>query len=416
MKKIYFTTGLLLLIFTFSGFSQNDIFTMKWLRGWTNFEPNKADYPNHDITLPNIIAEDTFLRNDIVYQMSGNIYVVNNATLTIQEGTILRGDVQNPANLVVTRGAKLIANGSRAYPIVFTSGKSPNSRNSGDWGGITIIGSGNSHTTEGKGVTKGNFDSAYTSFGGTEEDEETVILRFVRIEYGGKTANGLSLYALGNQSIIENIMVSYSADDSFHWNGGEAVSKNLVSLKSRDDDFDFTQGHKAELINVLAIRHPYITSNNGSYAIEIDGYDSKIGFKNTTKLTTADITGATLVTLTDQTNYNHSRAAISVNNLAELYLNDSTISGFSDVVHLDKSFSTLKMIDHAFKMDNSFFNVHKEGVDTERKINNDTFSLLKYNRFTKTFQNPEELFEDPFGKGYPKFTLKNSLSNYMVIQ
>ncbi|WP_271785065.1 hypothetical protein [Aquimarina algiphila] len=331
MKKIYIITGLLLLAISFNGFSQNDIFSMKWLRGWTNFEPNKTDYEDYDKVLPNIISEDTFLRSDLVYLMSGDIYVTNNATLTIQEGTVLRGDVENSANLIVTRGAKLIANGSKAYPIVFTSNKSPNSRSHGDWGGITIIGSGNAYSTEGEGVIKGKFDPLYTSYGGTNENEETTVLRFVRIEYAGKSTNGLSLYALGKKSIMENIMISYSADDSFQWTGGESVSKNLISLKSSDDDFDFTQGHTSELINILAIRHPYITSDNGSYAVEIDGYDNKVGFKNTKKLTTVDITGATLISLTDQMNYSHSRAAISVNNLAELYINDSTISGFSDV-------------------------------------------------------------------------------------
>jgi len=418
MKTRYITTVILFLAIVFSGLAQSDSFdpNMKWVRGWTNFQPNKTTYLDHDKTLPNIISEDTYLRNDFVYLMSGDIYVTNNATLTIQEGAVLRGDAENPANLVVTRGAKLIANGSKAYPIVFTSSKSAYSRNNGDWGGITIIGSGNSNLIEGEGTIKGDFDPKYTAFGGEKEDEETTILRYIRIEYAGKSTNGLSLYALGSQSIIENIMVSYSADDSFEWHSGKSPAKNLISLKSNDDDFDFTKGYKGELVNILAIKHPYITSKNGSFAIEIDGYDSKVGFKNSQELTSVDITGATLITLTDQTNYTHSRSAISIRNLAELYINNSNISGFSDVVRLDKSFSTLKMIDKGFKMDNSFFNIHRDGVITENDITNSTFNLLKYNRFTKTFKNPEELFSDPLDKSNPQFSLKNSINNYMVIQ
>ncbi|WP_299219728.1 hypothetical protein [uncultured Aquimarina sp.] len=418
MKKRELLSIFLFIAISISGLSQSDFNpnNMKWTRDWTNFEPNKTNYLTHDEQLPNIINKDTYLRSDIVYLMSGDVYVTNDATLTIQEGTLIKADTEKSTNLIITKGAKLIADGSKALPIVFTSNKSRNSRKSGDWGGITIIGSGKANTIEGEGTIKGKFNPLYSIFGGNNIDEETTILRYVRIEYAGKSTNGLSLYTLGNQSIVENIMVSYSADDSFEWHGGASKAKNLISFKSNDDDFDFTQGYRGELINILAIKHPYITSNNGSYAIEVDGYNKNLGFENSKILSSIDITGATLITLVNESNYHHSRAAISINNLGELYLNDSNISGFSDVVKLDKSFSTLKMIETAFKLDNSFFNVHSEGVITHHNITGDTFNLLKYNRFTKAFQQPEEIFSNPLDKANPDFTLKNSLNNYMVVQ
>ncbi|WP_299432197.1 hypothetical protein [uncultured Aquimarina sp.] len=408
----------LFITISITGLSQADFNpnNMKWMKDWTSFAPNNTTYPRYDEQLPNIINKDTFLRNDIVYFMSGDIYVTNNATLTIQEGTLIKADTEKPTNLVVTKGAKLIADGTKASPIVFTSNKSRNSRKSGDWGGITIIGSGKANTIEGEGIIKGKFNPLYTIFGGNDINEETTVLRYVRIEYAGKSTNGLSLYALGNTSIVENIMISYSADDSFEWHGGASTSKNLISYKANDDDFDFTQGYRGELINILAIKHPYITSDNGSYAIEVDGYNKNLGFGKSKILSSIDITGATLITLVDESNYNHSRAAISINNLGELYLNNSNISGFSDVVKLDKTFSTLRMIETAFKLDNSFFNVHNEGVVTQNNIKDDTFNLLKYNRFTKTFQQPEEIFSAPLDSANPDFTLKNSLNNYMVVQ
>ncbi|KAA1244971.1 hypothetical protein [Aquimarina sp. RZ0] len=409
---------LILLIVSFSGLAQTAFNTnnTKWARGWTNFEPNSNNYPNHDEILPNIIEEDTYLKNETVYLMSGDTYVINGASLTIQEGTLIKADTEKSTNLIITKGAKLIANGSKTSPIVFTSNKSANARKSGDWGGITIIGSGKANTKEAAAIIKGAFNPLYTNFGGDKPDEETAVLRYVRIEYAGKSTNGLSMYAFGNKSVVENIMISYSADDSFEWHAGEFTSKNLISLKSRDDDFDFTQGFKGELTNIIAIKHPYITSNNGSYAIEVDGYNKKIGFKQSEKLSGIDITGATLISLVDESNYTHSRAAISINNLGELYLNNSNISGFSDVVQLDKSFSTIKMIDMAFKLDNSFFNIHGEGVITKNNITGSTFNLLKYNRFTKEFQQSEELFNDPLNKSNPDFTLKNARNNYMVLQ
>lgn len=418
MKNRKILSFVLFITISVSGLSQGNfnLDAMKWIRNWTNFEPNSTKYPNYDKEIPTIINTDTYLSNDTTYLLSGDTYVTNNATLTIEEGTLIKVDTEHTTNLIVTKGTKLIANGSKGLPIVFTSNKSSHSRKSGDWGGITIIGSGSANTTEGEDIIKGNFNPAYTTFGGKDLEEETVVLRYVRIEYGGKAANSLSLYALGNQSVVENIMISYSENDSYAWIGGTSTSKNLISYKSKDDDFDFTQGYRGELTGILAIKHPYITSNQGSYAIEVDGYNKKTGFNNTSILSSIDITGATLISLVDKSNYQHSRAAIAINNLGELYLNNSNISGFSDVVRLDNSFSTIKMIDAAFKLDNSFFNIHNKGVVTHHKIVGATFNLLKYNRFTKTFQQPEEIFSTPLDTSNPNFALKKSLNNYMVVQ
>ena len=199
----------------------------RWIKGWTDFVPNKTDYPDAEEKLPNIISDHTYLRNDITYFMSGDVYVTNGASLTIQEGTIIRCDYENPANLIITKGAKLIAAGSKAYPIVFTSSKAPKSRNSGDWGGIIIAGSGKVNTVSGNGTIEGGFNPQYSVYGGNQIDEETTILRYVRIEFSGNTnkraagSNGLSLYALGTSSIVKDIMVSYSGQNSYTIRGGK---------------------------------------------------------------------------------------------------------------------------------------------------------------------------------------------------
>ena len=72
--------------------------------------------------------------------LQNKIYVKNNATLTIQPGTIIRGDKLTQATLIITRGAKINAAGTAANPIVFTSNEAIGSRNEGDWGGLVILG------------------------------------------------------------------------------------------------------------------------------------------------------------------------------------------------------------------------------------------------------------------------------------
>ncbi|WP_378181935.1 hypothetical protein [Aquimarina sp. SS2-1] len=160
---------------------------MKWTRDWTYFESNEINYPNNDEQLPNVINSDTYLRSDVVYLISGDVYVTDNATLTIQKGTLIKADTENATNLIITKGAKLIADGGKNAPIVFTFNKSQYSKKSGDWGGITIIGSGKANTIEGEGIIKRKFNPLYSIFGGNDINEETTILRYVRIEYAGKS-------------------------------------------------------------------------------------------------------------------------------------------------------------------------------------------------------------------------------------
>ena len=62
------------------------------------------------------------------YLLKGWVYIANGAELTIEPGTIIKGDKQTKASLIVERGGKLIAQGSATAPIVFTSEESAGSR------------------------------------------------------------------------------------------------------------------------------------------------------------------------------------------------------------------------------------------------------------------------------------------------
>ncbi len=408
---------------SFLSFSQTEINDnqMSWIKGWTNFDPNRREYPEPEEVLPNIIDSDSYLKNDVTYLMSGNVYVINNATLTIQEGTIIRCDVENTASLVITKGSKLMANGSKGFPIVFTSNRPQKSRKAGDWGGIVIAGSGTINSPAGSKTIEGNFLPQYSSYGGTQENELTTMMSYVRIEYAGKKINqskelnGLSLYALGSNSIINNVMISYSADDSFECFGGNVNMSNLISYKAKDDDYDFTLGYNGELSNILAIRHPYISDISGSYAIEADGYDKKEGFIDLEALSNIRIKNATLVNLSDQSNYQYTTAAISSKNLAKLNLTDMRISGFANVVKFDKTYKSYSDLQKYFLLENSVFNVHSKSVLTQYSTTINTDQLLKYNMYTNHFKSAADLFTDPFDEKKPIFTLKDS-GNYTVMQ
>ncbi len=417
----FFTLLLFLITPVYAQHTFNDSF-MRWTRGWTNFNPNTATYPQPDETLPNIIDKDLFLSNDMVYKISGNTYVTQGTTLTIQEGTVIRCDHKNPASLVIAKGGKLIARGSKVAPIIFTSDKAARSRKSGDWGGIIIIGSAPVNTPSGTGIIEGNFNPEYSIFGGQKKDEQTTILSYIRIEYPGKKINaskelnGLTLYAVGSRSIINNIMVSHSADDSFECFGGAPTLENLVSLKAKDDDFDLTMGYTGTLQNIAAIRHPYISDTSGSYAIEIDGYDKRSSFVSSKSFSTVTIHNAALINLSDTKNFQHTTAAISARNMAKIHLKNSRISGFANVIKFDKSYTSYSGIEQSFSLLDSFFNVHNDPVLVSYEPKSGSEQIVRDNRFTARFNSVSELFIAPLSEKKPKFTLQRSPNNYSVMQ
>ena len=85
------------------------------------------------ITVEGRITSDTTFKKANTYILKGLVYIANNKTLTIEAGTTIKGSFSGSdvAALIVTRGAKIVANGTAIDPIIFTSA-SPNPQ-SGDW-------------------------------------------------------------------------------------------------------------------------------------------------------------------------------------------------------------------------------------------------------------------------------------------
>jgi hypothetical protein len=240
------------------------------------------------ITLKGRIDKDTVLREGNNYIFSGIVYIVNNAKLTIQPGVTVKGDYtgSNVAALVITRGAKIIADGTQDKPIVFTS-NSPTPR-SGDWGGIVICGKAQVNTAftgtgGGTGVlqVEGGVDNSFgdgLAGGGASPNnaDNSGILRYVRIEYAGyayqpdKEVNSLTMAAVGSGTIIDYVQVTYAKDDAFEWFGGTVNCKHLIAYKTQDDDFDTDNGYSGKVQFGIALRDSTIADISRSEAFESD--------------------------------------------------------------------------------------------------------------------------------------------------
>ncbi|MBP2647098.1 MAG: Fibronectin type domain protein, partial [Gemmatimonadetes bacterium] len=133
------------------------------------------------------ITTDVTLFANTLYTLSGYVKVQNGATLTIQAGTRIIGDTLVPgSSLWILRGAKIQANGTAAAPIVFTSGRLPGNRKPGDWGGIIIIGNGIINRTGSPIQTEGGAAGESENYaGGTDNNDNSGTLRYVRIEFAG---------------------------------------------------------------------------------------------------------------------------------------------------------------------------------------------------------------------------------------
>jgi hypothetical protein len=240
------------------------------------------------IVLKGRIDKDTVLREGNNYILSGIVYMVNNATMTVQPGVTVKGDYTgaNVAALVITRGAKLVADGTQEKPIVFTS-NSPVPR-SGDWGGIVLCGKAQVNTAftgtgggagilEVEGGINNSFGDGLAGGGATPNNaDNSGILRYVRIEYAGyayqpdKEINSLTMAAVGSGTVIDYVQVTYAKDDAFEWFGGTVNCKHLIAYKTQDDDFDSDNGFSGKVQFGIVLRDSTIADISRSEAFESD--------------------------------------------------------------------------------------------------------------------------------------------------
>ncbi len=220
------------------------------------------------------ITSDTKWTADKIYQLQGGfIYVKNNATLTIEAGTIIKGDA---SALVITRGAKIIAKGEVNKPIVFTSSKDKGKRKPGDWAGLIILGKAPINVPGGEAVIEGGADATLGKYGGTDPSDNSGILSYVRIEFAGiafqtdKEVNSLTMGAVGSATQVDHIQTSYGGDDAFEWFGGTVDGKYLIAFKTIDDMFDTDFGYKGKNQFVLGISDPTLADVSGSNGFESD--------------------------------------------------------------------------------------------------------------------------------------------------
>ena len=235
---------------------------------------------NENTILEGRVTENRTLKAQFTYKLRGLVYVTNGAVLTIEPGTKIVGENGRNGGLIITRNAKLNADGTADRPIVFTSEATTPQR--GDWAGLVLLGNAPTNASFNGQIGVGEIEGGINNsdglglYGGTNPADNSGVLRYVRIEYAGyaflpdKEINGVTFGGVGNQTIVDYVQVSFANDDSFEWFGGTVTCKHLISFRTLDDDFDTDNGFAGKVQFGIVLRDSAIADISKSEAMESD--------------------------------------------------------------------------------------------------------------------------------------------------
>lgn len=231
------------------------------------------------------ISGDVTWNNDDEYILGGRITVLDGATLTIEAGAVIKGELGTGANataLLVARGGKIYAEGTATAPIIFTTAgdeitvedvaagnfASPNLEPTvnGLWGGVLILGKApiSASNDNNEDVSEVQIEGIPTSdpnglYGGTDAADNSGVLRYVSIRHGGANIgqgneiNGLTLGGVGSGTVVDHIEVVGNQDDGIEWFGGTVNTSNVVIWNAGDDALDTDQAWAGTLDNFVVI-------------------------------------------------------------------------------------------------------------------------------------------------------------------
>ncbi len=358
-----------------------------------------------------IIDEDTLLSDDGSgtgtitwtkdknYILDGFVFVNPGQTLTIEPGTVIRaktGQGENASALIVARGGKIIAQGTKDDPIIFTVEDddlegSITIEARGLWGGIIILGNAQLNTAFNEARIEGiPISESRGIYGGNNNNDNSGILKYVSIRHGGTNIgdgneiNGLTLGGVGSGTTIEYVEVISNEDDGFEFFGGTVNCKYLVSAFCGDDAFDFDQGYRGKGQFLLALQAPFL----GDHLAEHDGGTDPVWGEpfcipeiyNATYIGNGYLNSAELMTFADNAGGKYYNS-IFFNQMQGVFV--EYVSGFND--------SYYQLTKDNLKIENNiFYNIENNNQET-------IFSI--YTKTSEDLSEEQLLLQNYFAEG-----------------
>ncbi|MEM8999339.1 MAG: thrombospondin type 3 repeat-containing protein [Bacteroidota bacterium] len=248
-----------------------------------------------EISVADNITTDTTWESNFVYVLEGRIAVESGATLTIEAGTIIKGEAgqgENATALLVARGGTLNAMGTAAAPIIMTSIadniqpgeiESPNLdvNFSGLWGGLIVLGNApisvdaNDELTIEDGVAQIEGIPANDpngAYGGNDPADSSGTITYLSVRHGGTNIgsgneiNGITFGGVGTGTMVSHIEVVANVDDGVEFFGGTVNASNIIVWAQGDDAIDIDQAYSGTISNAVVQQGP-----TSDHALEIDG-------------------------------------------------------------------------------------------------------------------------------------------------
>lgn len=229
-------------------------------------DPVEPPVEEEDSKLSGEIDEDRTLDADIEYTLTGTLTVLEGSTLTIPAGTRIVTETGTDVYIAVHMGAKIDIQGTEQAPVVMAS----KDGNAGDWGGLILLG--RASTTEGVDAVA---EVGGLIYGGTQDDDNSGSINYLILEGTGAQINpesqfnGLTLYAVGSGTTIQNVAILDGTDDGVEFFGGTVSASNFYLENLEDDAVDWTEGWNGTLTNTYVLH-----TKDFSTAIEADNVNN----------------------------------------------------------------------------------------------------------------------------------------------
>jgi len=221
MKANKFLLGLLITVSIFSvGCAPDDTADVTINQGGGE-NPNPIDFE-----IGGTLTSDLTLITGTEYNLTSALIVPENITLTIEPGVVVKASTGSDVYVAIQQGGTINAEGTSSNPIVFTSNSA--TPNAGDWGGLIILGRAPINSVVG-GTATSTSEIGGLPYGGNVSDDNSGILRYLRVEYSGGAAdaasenNGFSFYAVGSGTTIDFIQPFEGADDGVEFFGAHLL-------------------------------------------------------------------------------------------------------------------------------------------------------------------------------------------------
>lgn len=226
-------------------------------------------------TISGTYTSDLTLEAGTDYTLNGSLIMSAGTTLTIPAGTTINALAQgSDVYIAIAQGAKINAMGTASNPIVLTSNAS--NPEAGDWGGLIILGKAPINSVAGSSTSTSEIASL--PYGGSDSNDDSGSIKYMRIEYSGGSAdgqsenNGFSFYGVGNGTLVEYIQAFEGKDDGVEFFGGTVNVDYVSVVNAQDDSIDWTEGYTGTITNAY-VKH----GSNHDKGVEADGYNTDIG-------------------------------------------------------------------------------------------------------------------------------------------